>query len=83
MAYAITLDKDDVGAIDSLCYQYNWARCMVTHGLDTVGVHEIPEWVAWEMMESWVENGLEFSIPCLNENSNLMGEFIRLNSEIV
>jgi hypothetical protein len=83
MAYTITLDSDDVDAIEFSSYRYGWSDFLQQEGLDTVGVHNIPEHIAWEMRESWVDNGLEFSVPLLSNDSNLMHEFIRLDSEIV
>ncbi len=81
--YILTVTDDDLGAVNFASGRYEWADCMITHGLDEAGVHEIPEHVAWELRESFRENGMEFCIPCLGEHASLMTEFLRLEEEIV
>jgi hypothetical protein len=81
MAYQITLDKEDCGAIAFSGYRYSWSNVLQENDLDNPGTHNIPEHVAWEIKEAIWEDGA--FCPLLNPECNLARELLRLEQEII
>lgn len=83
MAYRITIDDDDAGAIAFSGGRCGWSDWLITQGICEAGTHELAEHEAWEFMEALQDNGMEISLPLLAPHSNLYAEIMRLSDSIV
>lgn len=81
--YSLKINEADVRAIEFSGYRYGWSDTLQKLGYVQPGEFQIPEHEAWEILDSLRDNGLDFSVPLLSEDSNLFAELLRLEQEVV